>query len=183
MGIIYVTGGARSGKSRFAEKLADESKEKLYIATAILFDEEMKSRAEKHKLDRGDSWETFEGYRNLDKVLSENSCKESILLDCITTMVTNIMFEDGEKDWERITKDELDELERKVTSEIDKLLSEGEKFRGNLIIVSNEVGMGLVPEYPLGRHFRDIAGRVNQIIAEKADAGYFLVSGIPMKIK
>ena len=183
MGIIYVTGGARSGKSRFAEKLAEESKDKLYIATAILFDDEMKARAEKHKQDRGNSWKTFEGYRDLDKVIIKNRCKDSILLDCITTMVTNIMFEDGEKNWESIKTEEIEKLEKRVTAEIEKLLEEGKKFKGNLIIVSNEVGMGLVPEYPLGRHFRDIAGRVNQIIAEKADEVYFLVSGIPMKIK
>ena len=182
MGIIYVTGGARSGKSRFAEKLAEKREKKLYIATALLLDEEMKERANQHKIDRGNSWETFEGYKDLDKILRENSGKESILLDCITNMVTNIMFE-KEVDWDRIKKDELQEIENRINLEIDKLLNEGKKFNGNLIIVSNEVGMGLVPEYPLGRHFRDMAGRVNQIIAEKADEVYFLVSGIPMKIK
>ena len=111
MGIIYVTGGARSGKSRFAEKLAENSKEKLYIATAILFDDEMKARAEKHQKDRGNSWKTFEGYRSLDKVISQNSSMESILLDCITTMVTNIMFEDGEKDWDSMGKEEIENME------------------------------------------------------------------------
>ena len=84
----------------------------------------MKARAEKHKKDRGNSWKTFEGYRSLDKVISQNSSMESILLDCITTMVTNIMFEDGEKDWDRMRKEEIEKIEDKIVKEIEKVLEE-----------------------------------------------------------
>lgn len=184
MGIIYITGGAKSGKSKFAEKLAMEKKKRIYLATSIPFDNEMKNRVQRHQEQRGENWDTIEAYKNLDIILEKASNdKEVVLLDCLTNMVTNIMIMDRNVDWDNISDSILKNIEEEVLVEIKKLINFSRKFSGNIIIVSNEVGMGLVPEYPLGRYFRDIAGSMNQIIAKEAEEAYLVVSGIPMKIK
>ena len=186
MGIIYITGGAKSGKSKFAEKLAMKKKKRVYVATSIPFDNEMKNRVKRHKEQRGKDWLTVESYRNIDTVLLDiNGIKdvEVILLDCLTNMVTNIMIMEKEIDWDNISEIELKEVEREVLSEVEKVISLSKKLSCDIIIVSNEVGMGLVPEYPLGRHFRDIAGQMNQVIAKEAVEGYLIVSGMALRIK
>ena len=182
--IILVTGGARSGKSSYAEKLAKETFGKiLYIATSIPFDEEMKLRVKKHKAQRPKEWETFEGYKDYDINLSEKlKNTNGVLLDCITNMVTNLILEKC-TDVDNINKEEILEIEAYVDGEINKLIELIEMNDSKFIIVTNEVGMGLVPEYPLGRLFRDIAGRANQILAKAAEEVYFCVSGIPVRIK
>jgi len=182
--LILVTGGARSGKSSFAESLLkDFDGDILYIATSIPFDEEMKLRVQKHKEQRPDSWVTFEGYRNFDETLTDEiQGKKGILLDCITNMVTNLILEKC-KDIDNITKDEIMKMEECVQKEIYKLINVVENNPQTFIAVTNEVGMGLVPEYPLGRLFRDIAGRANQTLAKAAEEVYFCVSGIAMSIK
>lgn len=184
MGIIYITGGAKSGKSKFAEKLAFKKEKRVYLATSVPFDPEMKKRVEKHKKQRGENWITIEAYKNLDEVLKkteENT--EVILLDCLTNMISNIMFEIHSGDWDSIPDNITEKIERTVFSEVSKILDFNKSYNGDIIIVSNEVGMGLVPENPLGRYFRDIAGSMNQIIAGEADEAYLVVSGIPVKIK
>jgi adenosylcobinamide kinase/adenosylcobinamide-phosphate guanylyltransferase len=182
--IILVTGGARSGKSSYAEKLAkDTIGNILYIATSIPFDEEMKLRVKKHKAQRPKEWETFEGYKDYDINLSEKlKNTNGVLLDCITNMVTNLILEKC-TDVDNINKEEILEIEAYVDGEINKLIELIEMNDSKFIIVTNEVGMGLVPEYPLGRLFRDIAGRANQILAKAAEEVYFCVSGIPVRIK
>jgi adenosylcobinamide kinase / adenosylcobinamide-phosphate guanylyltransferase len=181
--IIFVTGGARSGKSTFAEKLALESEKVIYIATSIPFDNEMKRRVEIHRERRNKNWKTIETFNNFDKTLSpELTGVNTILLDCITVMITNIMFEEY-TDWDNIKANEAEKIQKKVLDEIDNLIKIIKNFIGTSIIVSNEVGLGLVPPTPLGRYFRDIAGFANQKIASKADEVYFVVSGIPIKIK
>jgi adenosylcobinamide kinase / adenosylcobinamide-phosphate guanylyltransferase len=182
--LIFVTGGARSGKSHFAEKLAGEKDNTVYVATSIPFDEEMKRRIEIHRENRNKNWLTIEAFSNLDEALDPFIEKyDFILLDCITVMITNLMFEDISLDWNKISMEKAEEIERKIILEINKLLTILEKFRGKMIVVSNETGMGIVPGNPLSRHFRDFAGRANQIIAEKADQVFLVVSGIPVKIK
>ena len=106
MGIIYVTGGAKSGKSRFAEELAMKKEKRIYLATSIPFDNEMKSRVKRHKEQRGNDWTTIEAYRDIEEILQnvENIAEtEVILLDCLTNMVTNIMIMEKETDWDNIS--------------------------------------------------------------------------------
>lgn len=183
--IIYVTGGARSGKSSFAENHVAVSKlKRVYLATSIPFDNEMKIRVEKHKEQRGENWLTIEAYKNLYDVLKNKVNDEKIiLLDCLTVMVTNLMIMEKEYDWDTIGKDELYSIEQRIKGEIKGIFDFVEEKDLELVIVSNELGMGLVPPYALGRHFRDIAGKMNQIVAERADEAYLVVSGLPMRLK
>lgn len=180
--ICLVTGGARSGKSRFAEEyLHTQFKDVLYIATAIPFDNEMKERIKKHKEQRPSHWPTYEGHRDLWKIV-KNTDTSAILLDCVTIMITNLMFDHmGDKD---ITECDGQLIEKKISEEVQKLIEAvKEEYTGTIIMVTNEVGSGLVPEHALSRYYRDLAGRINQLIARQADEVYLAVSGIPVKIK
>ncbi|WP_053956627.1 bifunctional adenosylcobinamide kinase/adenosylcobinamide-phosphate guanylyltransferase [Inediibacterium massiliense] len=182
--ITLVTGGARSGKSSYAEHLAKTSQGFVaYLATAIAFDEGMKDRIKKHQASRPSEWTTYEGYKDVYKIIKEIGLKhQTILLDCVTIMTTNLMFE-CEEDWENISHEKIDEIETYIQDQMIKLIEEIRKNNIWCIMVTNEVGMGIVPENRMSRIFRDIAGRMNQMIAKKADEVYFTVSGIPMKIK
>ena len=195
MGLIFVTGGAKSGKSKFAEemllKLNNGKQKNVYLATSLVFDEEMKEKVRLHKKRRKDEWFTVETYKNFENELSnffENNdkIKNNMLVDCLTNMITNIIFENQNIDWDNFEKklyiQTLEKLNKNVEHSVIELLNAADQFE-NAIIVSNELGMGLVPSYPLGRYFREIAGKMNQIVAEKADEVYLVVSGIPMKIK
>ena len=195
MGLIFVTGGAKSGKSKFAEemllKLNNGKQKNVYLATSLVFDEEMKEKVRLHKKRRQDKWFTVETYKNFENELSnffENNdkIKNNMLVDCLTNMITNIIFENQNIDWDNFEKklyiQTLEKLNKDVEHSVIELLNVANQFE-NAIIVSNELGMGLVPSYPLGRYFREIAGKMNQIVAEKADEVYLVVSGIPMKIK
>lgn len=195
MGLIFVTGGAKSGKSKFAEemllKLNNGKQKNVYLATSLVFDEEMKEKVRLHKKRRKDEWFTVETYKNFENELSnffENNdkIKNNMLVDCLTNMITNIIFENQNIDWDNFEKklyiQTLEKLNKDVEHSVIELLNVADQFE-NTIIVSNELGMGLVPSYPLGRYFREIAGKMNQIVAETADEVYLVVSGIPMKIK
>lgn len=192
MGLTLVTGGARSGKSTFAENLIQQyaiekgtggqTADVLYIATAVPFDDEMKERIRRHQAQRPAYWRTVEQYRDLDQVFQQAS-EKVVLLDCITVMVTNLLFSAG-LDEERPKTEEINAVEELITQEIDQLLAEIEQNPSReVIMVTNELGMGLVPAYPLGRIFRDIAGRVNQRLATASDQVFFVISGIPTQIK
>lgn len=182
--LVLVTGGARSGKSSFAEEMAGKFGDNvLYIATSIPFDDEMRDRIQKHRERRPSCWETLEAYRDMDVKLTDRlGGKDAVLLDCVTIMVTNLMFE-KKMDWDNVNPDEINEIEGFTGLEIEKLISVIRNDKVPFVIVTNEVGMGVVPEYPSGRAFRDIAGRVNQRLAREADEVYLCVSGIPVKIK
>ena len=195
MGLIFVTGGAKSGKSKFAEemllKLNNGKQKNIYLATSLIFDEEMKEKIRLHKKRRKNDWFTVETYKNFENELNnffENNdkTKNNMLVDCLTNMITNIIFENKNIDWDNFEKkmyiQTLEKLNKNVENSVNKLLNVTNEFE-NVIIVSNELGMGLVPSYPLGRYFREIAGKMNQIVAEKSDEVYFVVSGISMKIK
>lgn len=179
--IVLITGGARSGKSTFAEKLLDGEDDVLYIATAIVTDIEMEDRIKKHRERRNSKWTTYEGYKDLDIVVSKSST-EKILLDCVTIMMTNLMFEE-EKDYDNISEDKIDVILNNIKKQFIKLIEEAKNSDKTLVMVTNEVGSGLVPDYKLGRIFRDIAGSVNQLIASMSDEVYFVTCGIPLKIK
>lgn len=177
--ITFITGGARSGKSSFAEGLYRDKKDVVYIATAIISDQEMQDRVHMHQNSRPNVWRTFEGYRNLDKSVAE---EKNYLLDCITVMTSNIMF-DRTKDLEKIDIQTQKTVEDEIFNEIVKLIEKVKKEDKNLILVSNEVGSSLVPEHHISRVFRDIQGRINQKVADISDSAYLVVSGLPVKLK
>ncbi len=184
---ILVTGGARSGKSSFAEKLCEKSGEKVaYIATAQVFDDEMKARVKLHRDRRPDLWDTFESPTGVGKLLSDISggkvYYDAILVDCLTVLTTNVFLLD-EIDWDNPSNDKIDSIKNKVFDEIDQIIFSLKSINSNVIFVTNELGMGIVPENAMARAFRDIAGWVNQKMADKVDEVYFVVSGIPIKIK
>lgn len=183
--IILVTGGARSGKSTYAESLAIASAEKvLYIATSIPFDEEMKERVRKHKERRPTSWDTYEGYRGLNNIVYKEAEEYSfLLLDCVTILVSNLMYDEIGEEIETFSEEKLNNLEENILKEIKEFLDAIDKTSKTLILVTNEVGFGIVPEYKLARVFRDISGRVNQYIARRADEVTLVVCGIPVKVK
>ena len=182
--LIFITGGARSGKSSYAEKLAERIEgDILYVATSIPFDDEMKDRVKKHRERRPQNWATLETYKNFDVKLPEKlEGKAGVLFDCVTNMVSNLMLEKVQDD-EVISPDKADKVQGYIESEVNKLMKVIHESSAVFIMVTNEVGMSLVPEYALGRLFRDAAGIINQRIAEKADEVYLCVSGIPVKIK
>ena len=181
--IIYITGGARSGKSTLAEKIALENyNTRTYLATAIPYDNEMVDRINKHMVQRGEKWTTVEGYRDISTLLENQPKNEVVLLDCLTNMVSNLLL-DNHVDWDMVTPVEVNRMEKDILVEIDNLLGCIKNSSGDFIIVSNELGMGLVPPYPLGRYFRDISGRINQRIASESSEAYMVVSGLKMKLK
>jgi len=183
--LILVSGGARSGKSNYAENLAKAvGQDVIYIATSIPFDDEMKVRVKNHKARRPSTWETFEGYIDLKRVFREKKVPfEAILLDCITIMITNLMFEFGGFNVENLDNEAINEVEKKIMHEITEFLDEADLNTETLILVTNEVGFGIVPDNKLSRIFRDISGRANQFIASRADEVYLMICGLPMKIK
>lgn len=186
MGTIHlIIGGARSGKSTYAEKCAREgSKQVLYLATAIVTDEDMAARIQRHRESRPQNWETIERYKGFE-ALSEDERfmkTEIVLLDCLTIMMTNLML-DEPIDYDQTTPEIVNAVECKIWHEINALLEVVKATDKSLIIVSNEVGMGLVPPYMMGNYFRDISGRMNQRIAEIADVVTFVAVGLPLKLK
>ena len=182
--IILVTGGARSGKSSFAESLCKNQNNRIaYIATSIAFDDEMKNRVKKHQESRPKEWKTYEIYKDIYSIIDEIGEKhDTVIMDCVTLMVNNLMFTYG-IDVDKATSKELDELENYIRDQIEKLLDAVKKTNLYFVIVSNEIGMGIVPANKLSRIYSDFVGRENQLIGKYSDEVYFVVSGIPMKVK
>lgn len=180
--IIYVTGGARSGKSSFAEAQAKKHNSVLYIATAACLDEEMQYRILRHQQQRPKTWHTIE--EQLKPYTYINACvqEEAILLDCLSVWVSNLMLQYWNDDESGFTcaKNNLINL---VLVEIEQLVLATQKYNKTLIIVSNEVGSGIVPMSTLARYYRDCLGLCNQKIAKVANKVYWCVSGIPTLIK
>ena len=176
--LIFITGGVRSGKSNFAEKMAvDLGKSVAYLATAQPLDEEMAFRIEKHREKRLNTWETYEEPIKVRELVSRLGLeKEAILIDCLTLLTSNLLLRKEDKV-------EDPEWQEEILLEIEKLAEISFRVPAQVIIVSNEVGMGLIPDNTLGRVYRDILGRANSIIADKADEVFLMVSGIPLKIK
>lgn len=166
--IVFVTGGARSGKSSFAISEALKLKgRKAYIASAEALDGEMKDRIKKHRKDRGDGWDTYEEPIRISEVLRKIKGQyRVILIDCLTLWLSNLMMNN-----------------KGIEKEIKLLCSALHAAPCTLFVVSNEVGMGIVPENEVARRFRDMAGALNQKVAEIADEVYMVVAGIPVKIK
>lgn len=177
--IYLITGGARSGKSTFAENLYKNKKDVVYIATSRVYDKEMDERIHLHKESRPQEWRTFEeNYNLIDSIEKETN----YILDCITVLSSNIMF-DITKDIEYIDYQMQKKVEDKIINEINSLIKEVRIKGYNLVLVTNEVGDSIVPEHHISRVFRDIQGRVNQQIAALSDEVYLVCCGIPVKIK
>lgn len=169
--IIFITGGARSGKSRLAESIAHNFGAPLcYIATGQAGDTEMAERIAAHRARRGDIWRTAEEPLELARTITIHDGQYSaILVDCVTLWITNLLL--------------LHNDPGLVLKEVRDLANLFPGLKTHLILVSNEVGMGIVPENALARTFRDLAGEVNEILAEAADEVHVVFSGIPLRLK
>ncbi|MFA7597515.1 MAG: bifunctional adenosylcobinamide kinase/adenosylcobinamide-phosphate guanylyltransferase [Novosphingobium sp.] len=165
---LLVIGGARSGKSRYAQRRAEESGlAPIFIATAQAFDEEMEARIACHRSDRGTAWQTVEAPLDLPQAIAAHAAPDRVLLvDCLTLWVTNLLL--GEHD---------------IAAAADRLLDAIKAARGPTIFVSNEVGWGIVPENALARRFRDEAGIVNQRVAQAVQEVQLVVAGLAVTMK
>lgn len=196
--IVTVTGGARSGKSAFAEKWCMKHGDSgLYIATAQAFDSEMRQRIAHHRLQREESgfqWSTLEEPLHVADLLEGTSGQRGIipataqtgealapvvLIDCLTLWLSNVMLmpEDGDTNGDGMASDHA------VQKEMDRLVSAVASYSGQLVMVTNEVGSGIVPEYPLGRKYRDWAGILNRKMAEISDQVFLVTAGIAIELK
>lgn len=173
--LILVTGGARSGKSSFAERLTDPfAGERFYIATAPVLDEEMADRVARHqKIREGKHWRTLEEQLDLCTALQTAQAQgaKAVLVDCLTLWINNLLYHDSSFN------------EEKMALATQEFLQCADAFDGTLVLVLNEVGMGIVPETALSRTFRDCSGRCGQIIAAHAQEVYLCVCSIPLQIK
>lgn len=183
--IALITGGARSGKSTFGEAfIAKRANDIAYIATAIAFDNEMKDRIAKHQAQRPSDWKTYENWKSIDQLIPELAERhQGVILDCLTIMVTNWMLEDQSIDWEHPHTDLIFKLQTEILKYVELFMINMKKTDLEYVLITNELGMGIVPENPLARAFRDIAGRVNQLVASHADEVYLTVCGQSLKIK
>ena len=180
--IILCSGGARSGKSEFAEQLALSLKgRKAYVATGQAFDDEMKDRIKKHQLRRGKEWITFEIPLYLHKNWEQiKNVSDVILIDCLTMFTSNHVFAHGDIN----TQEDSNRIESIILEELRLLLQEINNSNDKTVIfVTNEIGLGIVPENKLARYFRDITGRVNREVASTANKMYLTISGITIELK
>lgn len=177
--IRLVTGGARSGKSRFAENIYKNKEDVVYIATSKVSDSEMRDRVDMHRATRPSIWRTFEGNYKLIEALGE---EENYLLDCVTVLISNIMF-DYTEGIERIDQELQERIENIIFKNLEELISEIRNRGLNLVMVTNEVGDSIVPEHHISRVFRDIQGRINQRLAAISDEAYLICCGLPVKLK
>jgi adenosylcobinamide kinase/adenosylcobinamide-phosphate guanylyltransferase len=182
--LIFILGGARSGKSVYALKLAESlSGKKLFLATGEPFDDEMTERIKKHKKGRGNNWTTIEEPINVADVIKENRKYDVILLDCLTLWISNIIHKKSEVRGLPPNASIGGQKLEVIYKNINQLVSACKQSKATIIIVSNEVGLGIVPDNPLARQFRDIAGYANQKIAVVADEVFFVAAGIGMRMK
>lgn len=178
--LVLVTGGARSGKSRFAENLAASLGDRVvYVATARPGDEEMAQRIARHRARRPAWWETVEEERDVAGVVAGCGYRaEVVLVDCLAVLVSNLLLHlagEGVED--------PDEATASVLEEVSRLVEAASCVPATVILVTNEVGMGIVPEYPLGRLYRDVLGLANQAVARSAGEVYLVCAGIPVELK
>ena len=180
--IILCSGGARSGKSEFAEQLDLSLKgRKAYVATGQAFDDEMKDRIKKHQLRRGKEWITFEIPLYLHKNWEQiKNVSDVILIDCLTMFTSNHVFAHGDIN----TQEDSNRIESIILEELRLLLQEINNSNDKTVIfVTNEIGLGIVPENKLARYFRDITGRVNREVASAANKMYLTISGVTIELK
>ena len=175
----FVTGGARSGKSRFAERLAAETgREVVYIATMEPLDKELVERVAAHRASRPAGWWTLEAPLDPAGALAGAAPTACAIIDCLSLWVSNRLGPLGEDPRPAAVAD----LGRELEAEVERLLDAARAREGPAIVVTNEVGGGVVPAYPLGRAYRDLLGRVNQRVAIAADRAWLLVAGRPLEL-
>ena len=183
--LILILGGARSGKSRFAQQLAqacseEEQQSVVYIATAEAGDEHMRQRIERHRRGRPAGWETVEAPQNVAAAVeATGDSAAAIIVDCLTLWISNLLLAGGEE----FNEAQAASKEEAILDEVEALIRTAKKANAHVIVVSNEVGMGIVPLTRLGRVSRDIAGRANQALAKAADEVYVMWAGLPQRIK
>lgn len=177
--LILVTGGARSGKSTFAQRLAQQSGRPVaYLATLKPLDEEMGERVRRHQMMRPTEWKTFEESLEVPSALRKlDGFDGVVILECLTLLVTNLLMQGID------SGDDDASLEDFILASIDELIETAIAASFSLIVVTNEVGLGIVPDSRLGRLFRDIAGLANQRVASRASSVYLVISGIPVTLK
>lgn len=165
---LFVLGGARSGKSRYAQTRAEATEGRhIFIATAEAFDDDMHARIARHQADRDQRWETLEAPLSLPGAIEAlNQPDTIVLVDCLTLWISNLLLAGAD-----------------IGTETEKLRRALERFRGHLILVANEVGFGIVPDNALARQFRDEAGRTNQIVADQADEVQLIMAGLSLRMK
>ena len=177
-GLTFIVGGARSGKSTRAEQLAARGERVLYVATAEGRDEEMRNRIAAHRAARPEHWDTLEEPLDLAGALrSAHHRYDTVLIDCLTLWVSNLLL-----DLQRRAAEE-DRREEHILRDTRELLAIVEASEADWIVVSNEVGLGVVPPSPLGRAYRDALGRVNQVVAAQASEVCLMVAGLPLQVK
>ena len=176
--LTLILGGARSGKSTYAQKLAQArgGDDVLFVATAQALDDEMRSRIEAHRRDRPAVWRTLEASRHTGEAIAHAESSTIVLVDCLTLLVSNVVLTLPESA-------SAVEAEAAALAQVDDLIAAYRRGTASWIVISNEVGLGLVPPYPMGRVYRDALGRANQSLAAEADAVLFMVAGIPLKVK
>ncbi|MCG8514225.1 MAG: bifunctional adenosylcobinamide kinase/adenosylcobinamide-phosphate guanylyltransferase [Halanaerobiales bacterium] len=182
--ITLVLGGARSGKSSFAQQIAWQrgGYDVIYLATALSGDEEMAARIKDHRQNRPIEWKTIEEPLQVSKIFSALPPGQVVVLDCLTILISNILLreaEAGPTDFDFAATGN----EKEVFLEIEMMLKHSREKKLDLIMVSNEVGQSLVPTYRLGRLYRDVVGRANQLLAGVAGQVYLLYAGLPVEIK
>ena len=176
--LILITGGARSGKSGFAERLAMQGKRVLFVATAEALDDEMARRIAAHRSSRPPEWDTLEEPRSLPdaihrKAAGTDSAYDTIIVDCLTIWVSNLMLlHEGNAD-----------AEARILEAAGNLLDVRKSSDARWIVVTNEVGLGVVPSSPLGRAYRDALGRVNSLVASRADKVYLMAAGLALDLR
>ena len=165
--LSFILGGAASGKSAFAEQLVIQTgAPRVYIATAQIFDAEMRAKVDAHLAMRGTDWRTIEAPTDLSDAFASINQDEVVLLDCATMWLSNHLMDEGD-----------------IAAATDALLAQLKNCAGRVVVVSNEVGMGIVPDNALARKFRDAQGKLNQQIAAQADLAVFVVAGLPNVLK
>lgn len=184
--VTLILGGARSGKSAHAERLARQrGRPVLYLATAVAGDEEMAARIAAHRAQRPASWRTVEAAETIVTALRDHAAPgDTVLLDCLTLWVSNVMLAMvGDADADTIPSHRWLEIEARLLADLQSLIATARQHNLTLILVSNEVGMGVVPAFPLGRRFQDLLGRVNQIAAASADTVLLMIAGLPIDLR
>jgi|TARA_B100000315_G_scaffold247906_1_gene277221 adenosylcobinamide kinase/adenosylcobinamide-phosphate guanylyltransferase len=177
-----IIGGARSGKSHFGQQLAQESgKPVLFVATAEAGDEEMRHRIAEHRRARPPDWNTLEVTTRLGEEIPKNVGEAKVVVvDCITMLLNNIFSQHTSQSGEDF---DTPLIEKEITREINGLIECFLRLEPGFVIITNEVGMDLVPPNPMGRIYRDLLGRANQLLAKQCDEVYLMVAGLPVPIK
>ncbi|MBE7659859.1 bifunctional adenosylcobinamide kinase/adenosylcobinamide-phosphate guanylyltransferase [Tenacibaculum finnmarkense] len=170
--MYYISGGERSGKSSYAQQVAESlSNNPYYLATSRIWDADFKKRVDRHISDRDERWTTIEEEKNISQVIPKNA---TVVIDCVTLWLTNFYLD---------TNNDIEKSLHLATQEIDKLLDTIAEKNATIIIISNEIGMGLHADTKIGRKFTELQGWTNQYIAKKADKATFMVSGLPLTLK